>query len=203
MHFLWSFLIWGATLATAQTPPPTGPQTRVTELHIRILDLDNAILSTRQRVSREGIVQVEDENRKPVAGVLLSFNAPTTGPSAVFGDGRQFATLVSDDRGQVVLRGIRPNSLPGDYTVRITASKDGISANAELHLKNAVAPPPAPVVSAKVIIAIVAGAAVAAGAGIYAAKSGSGSSGGVIGGAPGQPTALTLQLGTPSVGGPH
>src|SRR5580704_2436459 len=42
-------------------------------LHIVILDGDNALNNIRQRSAREPIVQVEDENHKPVAAAAVLF----------------------------------------------------------------------------------------------------------------------------------
>jgi hypothetical protein len=188
-------VLWGQNV----TVPPQGARGRFT---IRILDGDDAILNTRDRVARESIVQVEDENHRPVGGVLLSFTSPDTGASATFHNGSHFATIVTDDRGRVALRGIRPNRVAGRYSIRITASQDGRTGSAQIQMTNVVPPaPPAGIFSTKVIL-IVAGAAAAAGTGIAIAKLGGG------GGTPPQgpsvpPSTLTLQAGAPGVGPPR
>ena len=53
-------------LPDAPMPAPQG-------LQIEILDGDNALNNIQQRTAREPIVQVTDENHKPVAGALVLF----------------------------------------------------------------------------------------------------------------------------------
>ena len=171
-------------------------------LSITILEGDNAIVNTRQRLSREAIVQVEDENRKPVAGAAVTFFAPNSGPSAVFSNGSNNITILTDNQGRAVLRGIRANQVAGKAEIKITATKEGVrSANAILSQTNAVAA--AAGLSAG-MIGLIVGIGAAAGLGIALAAGGSGSSGGGGGGGggtPGRPTVLSP--GTPTVGPPR
>lgn len=171
-------------------------------LSITILEGDNAIVNTRQRLSREAIVQVEDENRKPVAGAAVTFFAPNSGPSAVFSNGSNNITILTDNQGRAVLRGIRANQVAGKAEIKITATKEGFrSANAILSQTNAVAA--AAGLSAG-MIGLIVGIGAAAGLGIALAAGGSGSSGGGGGGGggtPGRPTVLSP--GTPTVGPPR
>ena len=48
-------------------------------LHITILDGEDSLNNIRERTAREPIVQVEDENHKPVAGALLLFSIQNGG----------------------------------------------------------------------------------------------------------------------------
>lgn len=180
--------------ASAQTATPPG------KLHIVIVEGEGAINNVRQRVAREPIVQVEDENRKPVAGAAVTFLLPQQGAGATFANGARSATLLTDNNGQAVARGLRPNNLNGQYEIRVNASHQGRTGSATITQTNA----------------IVAGAAAAAGAGISAklltiiAVAAAATAGGVIAatrggdngaGAGGTPTVIVP--GTPSVGGPQ
>ncbi len=167
-------------------------------LSITILEGDNAIVNVRQRLSREAIVQVEDENRKPVAGAAVTFFAPTNGPSAVFSNGANNITILTDEQGRAVLRGVKPNQTQGKFEIKVTATKEGFrSANAILSQTNAAAA--AAGLSAGMIGLIVAAAA---GAGIGIALGVSGGGGSSTG--PGTITRpTTLQPGTPVVGPPR
>lgn len=171
-------------------------------LSITILEGDNAIVNTRQRLSREAIVQVEDENRKPVAGAAVTFFAPNSGPSAVFSNGSNNITILTDNQGRAVLRGIKANQVAGKAEIKITATKEGFrSASAILSQTNAVAA--AAGLSAG-MIGLIVGIGAAAGLGIALGAGGSGSSGGGGGGGgvtPGRPTVLSP--GTPTVGPPR
>src|ERR1041385_9431846 len=50
-------------------------QQAITGLSITIVEGEGAINNVRQRVNREPIVQVEDNNRKPVAGAVVVFRS--------------------------------------------------------------------------------------------------------------------------------
>ena len=52
------------------------------KLNIVILEGEGAINNIKQRTAREAIVQVEDENRRPIAGAAVLFMLPESGPSA-------------------------------------------------------------------------------------------------------------------------
>jgi hypothetical protein len=191
-----------AALLCGQT---SGSETPLLEavrgvLTIKILDGDDAILNTRQRLGRESIVEVEDENHRPVGGALLTLTSPNSGPGAIFQNGSRFESLFTNDQGQAALRGIRPNQVSGRYSIRITATKEGKSGNAQLHFTN-VTPAVAPtaVLSLKTIVAI--GAAAAAGAGFALSRSGGGAPQTGLLGIPS--AAIALQPGPPTVGPPR
>ena len=182
-----------ATLPAQEQPAAPGPS-----LSITILEGDNAIVNTRQRLSREAIVQVEDENRKPIAGAAVTFFAPNSGPSAVFSNGGNNITILTDNQGRAVLRGFKPNQTSGKFEIKVNATKDGYrSASSVLSQTNAVAA--AAGLSAGMIGLIVAAGA-AAGIGIAVGARGGG------GGSPGSPTVVrptVLTPGTITVGVPR
>lgn len=192
-----------AVLTLATSIPAQEPPAALAGLSITILEGDNAIVNTRQRLSREAIVQVEDENHKPVAGAAVTLFAPNSGPSAVFSNGSNNITILTDNQGRAVVRGIKPNSVAGKAEIKITATKEGFrSATSILTQTNAIAA--AAGLSAGMIGLIVAVAA-SAGIGIAVAAGGGGGGGG--GGNPGgggtvtRPTVLTP--GAPTVGAPR
>jgi hypothetical protein len=179
----------------AQTPTATG------KLRIVIVEGEGAINNVRQRVAREPIVQVEDENRKPIAGAAVTFLLPQQGAGATFANGARSATLLTDNNGQAVARGLRPNNVNGQYEIRVNASHQGRTASATITQTNAIAAGAAAAagagISAKVLLTIVAVAAAATAGGVVAATRGddNGNGGGIA------PTVIVP--GTPSVGGPQ
>jgi hypothetical protein len=184
-------------LAAILAVPPGRAAAQEGALKITILEGDEAILNTRDRLAREAIVQIEDENNKPVAGAFVTFMAPNNGPSAVFADGLKTVTIETGPDGRAVLRGIRPNNTAGKYQLRIRAVKDGKSGSAVLSQSNALA---AVGISGKALAILVAvGAAGAAGAAI--ALGGGSSPAAGPGAAPPSP-AITITPGQPSVGRP-
>jgi len=171
------------------------------KLNIVIVEGDGAINSVRQRVAREPVVQVEDENHKPVAGAAITFLLPNQGAGATFANGARSLTVLTDDKGQAVARGLKPNGVNGQYQVRVNASFRGQTTSTTITQTNSLVAGAAVAggISAKLLIILaVAGAAVAGG--VVAATNGGGGGGGNTGAAT-PPTVLTP--GTPTVGAPR
>jgi hypothetical protein len=150
-----------AAVSYAQAPAPA--------LNLTVLEGEGAINNIRQRTAREPIVQVEDENHRPVAGVAVVFTLPTTGAGGTFSNGTNTLTTLTDNQGRAVARGLRPNNVQGQYQIRVNASKNGQTASTTITQTNALigaaAGAAAAGISAKLIaiIAVAAGAAVAGG----------------------------------------
>jgi len=170
-----------------------------TGLSINIVEGEGAINNIRQRVNREPIVQVEDQNHKPIAGAVVIFFLPDSGASGVFSDGSHMLMAVTDNQGRATARGIRPNNQSGPMQIRVTASFQGLTASSVITQTNLAGAATASgfaglSTAAKLMIILgIAGGAAAAGA-IVATHSGGSSSP--------SPSTITLTPGTPSVGGP-
>jgi hypothetical protein len=101
-----------------------------TSLQIVIVEGQGAINNVKQRVNREPIVQVEDENHKPVAGAAVIFFLPNQGPGGTFANGSTSLTTTTNAQGQAVARGIRFNNQAGAMEIRVAASFAGQTASA-------------------------------------------------------------------------
>jgi hypothetical protein len=171
------------------------------KLNLVIVEGDGAINNVRQRTAREPIVQVEDENHKPVAGAAVVFLLPDHGASGVFANGSRTLTVMTDSQGRAVAHGFHPNHVQGNLQMRVTASSQGRVASVTISQTNTVAGAAAGAaagigISAKVLIILaVAGAAVAGG--VVAATHGGGSS------STPTPTPTTVTPGSGTVGAPH
>lgn len=186
-------LLANPVLAAQDTPAAGG-------LRITILEGDNAIVNVRQRVGREAIVQVEDENRKPVAGALVTFLAPDNGASTAFANGERSITLTADDSGRVRLNNLKPNQVAGQYQIRIVATANGQRGTAIITRTNMLpAAATAGGISAKLLTIILAGAAAGVVGGVVAANRGSSPSPTV----PSAPQPVVVTPGTPTVGPPR
>jgi hypothetical protein len=191
-------LTLGSLPVPAQAPQAAAPG----KIFVTIVEGEGAINNVRQRVAREPIVQVEDENRRPVAGAVVTFTLPQQGASATFPNGARSLTVLTDDQGRAVARGLQPNSVNGKYEIRVNASHQGRTATATLSQTNALtaaAGAAAGGISGKLIAIIVIAGAAAAG-GVVAATAGNGNGNG--GGNAGRPP-TTITPGTPTVGGPQ
>lgn len=198
----WSVLA-GCLLATVLPAQQEGPPPA--KLNLVIIEGEGAINNIRQRVSREAIVQVEDENRKPVAGATVVFLLPNEGASGVFTDGSRMLTVTTDQNGRAAMRGFQPNNQAGQFQIRVTASFRGVTASTVINQSNILGAAAAggAAVSGKLIAVIVAVGA-AAGVGAAVALSGNG---GQSRPGPGPaptpvPSPTTITPGAPTVGAP-
>jgi hypothetical protein len=155
-------------LLPAQDQPP--------KLNLVIVEGDGAINNVRQRTAREPIVQVEDENHKPVAGAVVVFALQSGGPGGTFANGASTLTVVTNEQGQAVAHGFVPNSVKGNFEIHVTASHGGSSATGTIHQSNAAgaaagssAGAAAAAGSGKLVAIIAVAAAAVAGGAVYAA----------------------------------
>ena len=176
----------------------TGP---IPKLNIEIVEGEGAVNNIRQRMAREPMVQVTDENRKPVAGAAVVFLLPNQGAGGAFANGAKSLTTLTDANGNAVARGLQANRLSGQYQINVTASHQGQTASKAINMTNAAGAAGAAAGGlAMKWLLIVAAAGGAAVAGAVVATGGNGNGGG--GGATPRPP-TTVTPGTPSVGGPQ
>ena len=103
---------------------------------ITILDGEGALNDIRQRTAREPIIQVEDENHKPIAGAAVLFALPGSGPGGAFAEGAQTFSTVTDSAGRAVAHGLRPNSVSGSYNIHVRVTFNGSTSETEIHQQN-------------------------------------------------------------------
>jgi len=172
-----------------------------TGLSINIVEGEGAINNIRQRVNREPIVQVEDQNHKPIAGAVVVFFLPDNGATGTFPDGSHMLMTVTDNQGRATARGIRPNNQSGPMQIRVTASFQGLTASsviAQTNLAGAATASGFAGLSTAAKLAIILGiAGGAAAAGVIVATHTGGSSS-----SSSSPSTVTLSPGAPTVGGP-
>jgi len=178
-------------------------------LNIVIVEGEGAINNVKQRVNRDPIVQVEDENHRPIAGAAVVFFLPDQGASGTFVNGSRTLTVTTDAQGRAVATGIRPNNTNGPMQIRVTASFQGVTASAVINQTNTGGSSGGGGASgasaggggglsggmkALIIVGIVGAAAAG---GVIAATHGGG--GAVATSTPG----IVITAGTPTVGAPH
>lgn len=186
-----------------QTPQAAEPAPQGPRLSVVIVEGEGAINNIRQRTAREPIVEVQDENHKPVAGAVVVFTIlPSNGGAgASFAGASQTAEFVTDQAGRAVAKGFHPNTHPGQLQIRVTATSNGRVGAATISQTNiaAAATTTGTSLSGLKLLAIIGVAAGAAVAGAVVATRG-GNSHPAAGGATTAPTSITP--GTPTVGAP-
>jgi hypothetical protein len=168
-------------------------------LNIVIVEGEGAINNIRQRTAREPIVQVEDENHRPVAGAAVVFTLPSTGSGGVFANSSHTLTVLTDAQGRAVAAGLKPNGTAGDMQIQVDASYKGGTSHAVINQKNVLAKAAraanagktASIFSTKVVVIVAVAGAAAVAVGVASAAAGGGKAG----------TVITQGAGT--VGAPH
>ena len=184
-----------------QLSTPAWSQQSPASLQIVIVEGEGALNNIKQRVTRDPIVQVEDENHKPIAGAAVVFTLPNQGPGGTFENGSNTLTTTTNNLGQAVARGIRFNNQVGSMQMRITASFGGQTATAVMTQTNLIGASSGGggggggSATKWLIILGVAGAVAA---GVIVATHGGGSSPTT----PPPPPTVTITPGTPTVGAP-
>lgn len=107
-------------------------------LHITILEGEDALNNIRERTAREPIVEVDDENHKPVAGALILFtiDGGPNGASGSFSGLTNTFSITTDAQGRAVAHGLLPNKTPGKYTITVSATVGTLVATAIIHQAN-------------------------------------------------------------------
>jgi hypothetical protein len=107
-----------ARLATAQ----------VAILQIQVLEGEGYIHAPGSRSPRPVVVEVTDEIGNPIAGAAVSFHLPEQGPSGTFANGLRTDVGVTDERGHAAPRALLLNRVPGQFQIRIIATKEQATA---------------------------------------------------------------------------
>jgi hypothetical protein len=181
----------------------TPGQVAGAKLLITVVDGEAAVNDIKARTAREPVVEVTDENHKPIAGAAVTFFAPSTGPGGTFA-GQQSLTVLSDSAGRAVGRGFAPNNTVGQFRIEVTATYGNDVAKATIlqsnFLPSASAGASAGAAAAHVglastkLIVIFAAVAAAGTAGLVYGVTHSGNN---------APTATISSPGSVSVGAPH
>jgi hypothetical protein len=119
------------------TTPPGQESGQPNKLFITLIDGEGALNDIRTRTAREPIVEVEDENHKPVAGALVLF-ALDNGGGSPFGSfaGAQSLSVTTDAAGRAVGRGFAITNRKGQYKINVHASKGPATTDAVITMEN-------------------------------------------------------------------
>jgi hypothetical protein len=198
MRGLSLILVWLLALPLAR---PAAAQEAAPKLNLVVIEGEGAVNNVRQRTAREPIVQVQDENHKPVAGAIVVFSLSARGAGGQFANGSQTLTVTSDSQGNAVARGFQPHG-QGQFQIHVNASFNGQTASTDIHMSNGAAAATtaaASGISTKLLIVLaVVGAAAAGGGAYYATHNGNSNTTTST-----SSSSITITAGTGTVGPPH
>jgi hypothetical protein len=179
--------------APANAPPLAGG------LKIAVLEGQNGVNNIRMPMSVDLVVEVRDENDRPLEGATVNFQMPLMGPSGGFEGGVRNKETTSNVQGQAAVS-YTPNEELGRFTVQVKAVQGGRTGMTTIMQQNANTSEAGQtkgwfsrhkkIVIAAAVLAVGVGLAV----GLTRGGSKSGSSGG---------SGLTISPGVPTVAGPQ
>ena len=196
--------MWAALLCCLLIFPPDASaaprQAEASELRIEVQEGNGAINNIATRRARDVVVRVLGPGDQPVAGAVVTFVLPTSGPGAVFPDGSRTMSVSTGEDGTATTRALRVNDTEGQFEIRVNAVFEGKTARAALVQTN-VRPAGgggSNATKALLIVGLIAGAA--AGAAVALGGGGGGSPSPSPGPSPTPGT--TVSAGAPTFGPP-
>lgn len=105
--------------------PPAIAQNVPANISLQVVEGEGATNSARQRVSRDPVVKLEDDDHRPVAGAAVVFSLPVSGASGEFLNGSKNLTAVTDENGLASAHGLKTNDTPGKMQIYVSASYRG------------------------------------------------------------------------------
>jgi hypothetical protein len=202
-----------AAAPQASTPPappnpapaqqPLAPLPVEQSLKIRVLAGNGETNDLERRVMAPLVVQVVDPNDRPMEGADVVFRFPITGPSATFAGGKSSVTVRTSGVGQAAAVNWAANGQVGTFEVHVNASYGNQVGETTVSMSNAThVVPQVKQSTAKgwwshrwVKVAVIGGAALAIGLGVYFGTRG--------GGSKSSGSTVTINPGSPGVGAPQ
>ncbi|MCC6590373.1 MAG: hypothetical protein IT168_27015 [Bryobacterales bacterium] len=157
------------TPAAAQEQPAAQPRFKINV--IRGDGAQNRV--TKGRATSQAVVEVRDENDRPVAGAIVTFTLPNTGPGGTFTSGGLTTTVTTNQAGQATAT-FTPNSVVGSYNIDVSAAVQGQTVTTSIVQTNLAMAAAAGGISGTTVGIIVAVVAAAAVGGAMAARGGGG-----------------------------
>lgn len=131
-RFSFDFRVPVALLLACLITVPDAVWAQAQGLNIEIVEGDGAINNVRLRTAREAIVEVQDENHKPVSGALVLLSTRGSNPFT-----RSVLQATTDATGRVRANPLELRSKPGRFEIHVKATYNGHTANAVIHQTNA------------------------------------------------------------------
>ncbi len=106
-------------------------------LKVVVIEGEGAVNNIRTRTATAPVVEVRDENDKPVAGAEVVFQLPPAGPGGVFHGWMRTQTVRTDEQGRARASGYTPNDEAGRFNIKVTATLGNKTGSAVIAQTNA------------------------------------------------------------------
>jgi hypothetical protein len=104
-------------------------------LKVTVLVGEGVIHDIRQPTPTEVVVEVKNDNERPVEGAVVVFQLPSEGASGTFVEGL-LSTAITDEQGKVAVAGLRPNGVAGKWQIKVTVSHQGVTVSVTIRQIN-------------------------------------------------------------------
>jgi hypothetical protein len=132
-------LVLPSSLGAQQPESPAQPRTplpMVRSLRVIALAGDGENNDLERRTMAPLVVNVLDQNGRPVEGAAVVFRFPLNGPSASFSNGKKARTMRTNADGQAAAVDWMANNEVGRFQVHVTASRGNELGEATISMAN-------------------------------------------------------------------
>jgi hypothetical protein len=122
----------------AQPPPltPLSPAPTVEDLKVLVLEGQRSTNNSTRHIGIQPVVEVRDQNDRPIEGATVVFRLPPSGPGGTFpGNSPTFSTR-TNAQGQAAASGFVPNDALGRFDIHATATLQNRTGEATISQTN-------------------------------------------------------------------
>lgn len=112
------------------------PAQQAANLKIVVIQGEGATNSIRSHSATAPLVEVRDENDKPVSGAEVVFQLPVSGPGGYYSGWLRSQTVRTGSDGRAASSGMTPNDEPGRFNIKVTAVAGGKSGSVVIAQSN-------------------------------------------------------------------
>jgi hypothetical protein len=127
--FILLSVLCGLSPLLLSLPPSRSPDgTNQVDLQIVVVEGEDGVNVIKNKTAVKPVVEVRDKNKAPgiavIAGVVVLFVLPESGPTGVFANGARWTSVTTDPNGRAVAGAIRPVG-QGPFKIEIRATYQG------------------------------------------------------------------------------
>jgi hypothetical protein len=112
-----------ALLVCAPSVSAQLPAVSPDQIELRIVSGSGAEFQPGSQQKQRLVMQVVNQDERPLAGVAVTFQLPDDGPSGLFGNGQRSIVAFTNDEGEASITGVKWNNTSGLVSIRVTAVK--------------------------------------------------------------------------------
>jgi len=127
--------LWQQSFSTLLAQSAVPQALKVPRLDVIVLAGDGGVNIVKAKKAVMPVVEVRDQERHPVAGLSVTFAAPTSGPHVTFAHGSSTYSTVTDTNGRATVPTMTPVG-QGEFKINVSATFQGLTATAVISQTN-------------------------------------------------------------------